>query len=340
MSWAKLDDQLHSNEKWLDLSLAARGLWSTCLSWVADKETDGAVSRSVVRLHGGAQWEELSNELVATGMWDVTEAGWQFHDYLDYNPSKAELEEERRKAAERKAAWKAKRASTNGDGTDGTPTSGTATERRSTSVPNGDGTLHPDPDPDPGSTKVLQPPISPTRQKQGAPAVVSSRANSALIVAEADPFANQTQEDIAILNRLKLNPDWEVEARKRSEGKQNPQAYFNACILNWEKGEWSPPSEKRMTPPRDELAYTRTPEFQAESARREAEGNARVRKALCEQAFRKEHNLPPVIPPGEPSIVYDPITNTCSFGPPEPVRSWHKVPLATVTAQEVETPAP
>lgn len=151
MSWAKVDDQLHSNEKILDCSLAARGLWLMCLSWVADKETDGAVSRSVVKLHAGAQWQELSGELVSAGLWDVTESGWAFHDYLDCNPSRSELEEERRKTAERKARWKEKNAS------------GTPEERRSPSVPPQSGTMLPEPEPEPVRGRVISTTLSYTQ---------------------------------------------------------------------------------------------------------------------------------------------------------------------------------
>lgn len=150
MSWAKIDDQLHSNEKALGCSLAARGLWLMCLSWVADRETDGAIPRSVARLHGGEQWVNLAAELVECGLWEEREAGWAFHDYLAYNPSRADLEKERQGAAERKARWKKRQHPTEGtaspqqENADGTPTE-RCSERRGNSVR----TLAPVPDPVP-----------------------------------------------------------------------------------------------------------------------------------------------------------------------------------------------
>lgn len=101
MSWAKIDDHLHSNEKVLGCSLAARGLWLMCLSWVADRETDGAIPRSVARLHGGEQWATLAEELVECGLWEEREAGWAFHDYLAYNPPAEKIRAEREAARER-----------------------------------------------------------------------------------------------------------------------------------------------------------------------------------------------------------------------------------------------
>ena len=174
MSWAKIDDQLHSNEKFLACSLAARGLWTICLSWVADKETDGAIPRSIVRLHAGLDLDVLTSELVEAGLWDVTEKGWAFHDYLVYNPSKTQLDEERQKAADRKAAWKERQQATRTSAepvSDAGATHGlrqdssrgnntrTPAERRSVSVPNAERTEHPDPDPE--VTKVTSSSPSP-----------------------------------------------------------------------------------------------------------------------------------------------------------------------------------
>lgn len=193
MSWAKIDDQLHSNEKFLACSLAARGLWTICLSWVADKETDGAIPRSIVRLHAGPQLQELTAELVEAGLWEVTEAGWAFHDYLAYNPSKSQLEEDRQKAADRKAAWKERQQSAR---TQSEPTkesrrgndTRTARERRSVGVPNGERTEHPDPDPE--VTKVTSSP--PTPKEHEAPKETTEK-----VFAFSDPLPLHVQNFLA-----------------------------------------------------------------------------------------------------------------------------------------------
>lgn len=70
----------------------------------------------------------------------------------------------------------------------------------------------------------------------------------------SDPFLprseREAKEATTIAERLKLNPEWEVEARRRSEGKQNPQAYFDTLIVKWDSGEWTAPTErKEPTPP-------------------------------------------------------------------------------------------
>lgn len=93
--WAKVDDKLHSHPKWLDCGLAARGLWTTCLSWACDQGTDGRLPRSIVRLHAGADADTITAELVDAGLWEVDGNGWLIHNFLAYNPS-AEVEQERR----------------------------------------------------------------------------------------------------------------------------------------------------------------------------------------------------------------------------------------------------
>lgn len=197
MSWAKIDDQLHSNEKFLACSLAARGLWTVCLSWVADKETDGALPRSIVRLHAGADLPALAGELVEAGLWIVTETGWAFHDYLAYNPSKAQLEEERQKAADRKAAWKARQQAEKGSTPPVPPQESaekndtrTPAERRSFSVPNAERTEHPDPDPE--ITKVISS-SPPTPNEHKAP----KETTEAKIFSFADPLPIHVQNFLA-----------------------------------------------------------------------------------------------------------------------------------------------
>lgn len=242
MSWAKVDDQFHTSEKALDCSLAARGLWLMCLSWVGDKETDGAVPRSVVRLHGAAEWEQLSGELVSAGLWEKTEGGFQFHDYLDYNRSKAELEEERVKAAERKAVWKQKHARTSA--------AGTATERRSPSVPNSDGTKHPEPVPVPDtrmspSENIQRLAVSTAQEPPQEPQAAAK---------EAPPRADYGVEVENLLLTADANPEtahWRdaVARAVSAPGVHHPHAYALKLLRSWRRGENCPPIPCKEQPP-------------------------------------------------------------------------------------------
>lgn len=90
MTWAKLDDGFWCHLKVQGLQLESIGVWTLALSWCAKHGSDGAIPRKLPRI---LEWPETAvTELVAEGLWDETATGWEVHDYLDYNPSKAELD--------------------------------------------------------------------------------------------------------------------------------------------------------------------------------------------------------------------------------------------------------
>lgn len=99
MPWFRVDDGFHGHPKVADLSLEAVGLWALAGSWCAQYLTDGFVSERTLRRLGGSA--ELGGELASAGLWDLNEGGWQFKDWTDYQPSKAEVEAERDAARER-----------------------------------------------------------------------------------------------------------------------------------------------------------------------------------------------------------------------------------------------
>jgi hypothetical protein len=101
MPWAKIDDQLHANEKFASVSLAATGLWTLALSWTTQQLKDGFVPLAILRRFAGAETATVAAELVATGLWDEVEGGYTFHDYLQYNPPAEKVLAEREAAKER-----------------------------------------------------------------------------------------------------------------------------------------------------------------------------------------------------------------------------------------------
>jgi hypothetical protein len=114
MTWFKGDDGWHKHRKriraGLDLTgLAAQGLWFAAGTWCADELTDGWVPSDVVDyLAPGISAKErgkLVERLVRAGLWVPTEkdgeSGWVFHDWLDRNPSRKQVESEREAAAKR-----------------------------------------------------------------------------------------------------------------------------------------------------------------------------------------------------------------------------------------------
>lgn len=81
MPWAKVDDAWWSHPKVMGLSLAARGLWTTALSWSCAHRRD-VVPETFVAMVGGS--DDLAAELVAAGLWHSVIGGWQIHDWGEY----------------------------------------------------------------------------------------------------------------------------------------------------------------------------------------------------------------------------------------------------------------
>lgn len=107
MPWFKVDDGFHGHPKVVELSMSAVGVWTLCGSWSAKYLTDGAVNlKTIVRL-GGSESDAL--ELVESGLWIVTDSGYEFKDWDQYQPLKAAIEAEREAAQERMRAIRAKR---------------------------------------------------------------------------------------------------------------------------------------------------------------------------------------------------------------------------------------
>lgn len=103
MSWAKIDDKLHSHPKVIGAGYEAMGLFLLGLSWSADYLTDGFVPQMQVRrlLVEADDPLVIAQRLVEAGLWDEVEDGYQVHDYLEYNPSAEKVKADRAAAKER-----------------------------------------------------------------------------------------------------------------------------------------------------------------------------------------------------------------------------------------------
>lgn len=99
MTWGKVDDKLWGSPKWLGTGPRARALWVSGLSWCMDQLTDGHVPAHVISVLGGTRRD--AGDLVRAGLWEEADDGWQFHDWLDYQPSRAQVLAERKAAADR-----------------------------------------------------------------------------------------------------------------------------------------------------------------------------------------------------------------------------------------------
>lgn len=89
MTWFRVDDEWFCHPKVMGLGLAARGLWVTAGSWCANRLTDGFVPTSALSRFGATK--RHASELVAAGLWTEVENGYQFWDWLHFQPSKEKV---------------------------------------------------------------------------------------------------------------------------------------------------------------------------------------------------------------------------------------------------------
>jgi len=93
------------NRKVFRLSDAAFRLWISSVDFSRDQKTDGRLLRAdlelIPRAPTGKKLEGLIAELVAIGLWEVTDFGWAIHDYHDWQDSADEAERKLERARER-----------------------------------------------------------------------------------------------------------------------------------------------------------------------------------------------------------------------------------------------
>lgn len=99
MSWAKLSDDYHDNPKMVALGLTATGLHARCVAYCAKHETDGKVPKAWVAGQLSelrpAEQKRVLKVLLDEQAFSENGVAYVLNDYLDYNPSKAEIESKR-----------------------------------------------------------------------------------------------------------------------------------------------------------------------------------------------------------------------------------------------------
>jgi hypothetical protein len=96
VSWAKIDDNLTFHPKVLEAGNEAIGVWVRLLAWTACYMQDGRVPDNIVRSIDPDR--RVIAKLVSVGMvYDKSDAGIELHDYLKFNPSKKQIEADRKK---------------------------------------------------------------------------------------------------------------------------------------------------------------------------------------------------------------------------------------------------
>ncbi|WP_288019020.1 hypothetical protein [Tepidiforma sp.] len=102
MAWIRIDDRMPYHPKVVGLSAEAFRLYVASLCYAGGHETDGFVPASALPVLWGTA--RTAAELERAGLWDRADGGWSIHDYLDYNPSRSDLDDARRRRADAAAA--------------------------------------------------------------------------------------------------------------------------------------------------------------------------------------------------------------------------------------------
>ena len=97
MPWIRFEDNFPEHPKVLALSDAAFRLHVRAIGYAARHLTDGRVTYAVVS--SLSRRASLSEELVTAGLWERSDDGFCVHDYLNYQPSRAEVEATRKQRA-------------------------------------------------------------------------------------------------------------------------------------------------------------------------------------------------------------------------------------------------
>ncbi|MGM9473171.1 hypothetical protein ACS5PJ_14350 [Pseudarthrobacter sp. YS3] len=137
MTWFKMDDGFANSKPVLRIPrryrLQAVGLWALAGTWSAKEETDGFIPEYVLEELCGTAG--VANQLVQAGLWETVSGssehptsilstsssdpqlpGWVYRNWSKYQPTKAELEENREKERIRKANYRMSQRDTKGTG--------------------------------------------------------------------------------------------------------------------------------------------------------------------------------------------------------------------------------
>jgi hypothetical protein len=90
--WFKVDDNLAFHPKVVQARNPAMGLWVRAGSWVSQQLTDGFVPNDIATSLGSRK--EI-DRLTDTGLWLPTSGGFEFHQWIERNPTRVEVETQR-----------------------------------------------------------------------------------------------------------------------------------------------------------------------------------------------------------------------------------------------------
>lgn len=104
MAWLRIDDRVRTHPKVVQAGPAAAWFWFCGIAYCREHLTDGFIPAGMLPslAPGVTTGRSLATKLVESRLWELAPGGYQVHDFLDWNPSRAEVEAARRADLERK----------------------------------------------------------------------------------------------------------------------------------------------------------------------------------------------------------------------------------------------
>jgi hypothetical protein len=124
MGWVRVSDDFYDHERFADVGPLGMSVWLVGLAYCNRNLTDGRIPRAAAYrlLHFGgigilegnygghdASIQDGIAELVEAGLWIEDRRGYNVRDYLDYQPSRDQVEEKRKHNAFRQSQFKARK---------------------------------------------------------------------------------------------------------------------------------------------------------------------------------------------------------------------------------------
>jgi hypothetical protein len=106
MAWVKIDDQAPRNAKLLRAGPAACWLWVCGLAHCQSQLSDGFIADAALAMmgvSGVSRCQKLAGVLVACGLFERVDGGYQVHDYHDYNATRSEAQAGRSELSHKRA---------------------------------------------------------------------------------------------------------------------------------------------------------------------------------------------------------------------------------------------
>jgi hypothetical protein len=104
MAWLRVDDRVRTHPKIVQAGPVAAWFWFSGICYCREHLTDGFIADAILPTlaPGVTAWKKAAEALVGSGLWHREQGGYRVHDFLEWNPSRAAVMEQRARDNERK----------------------------------------------------------------------------------------------------------------------------------------------------------------------------------------------------------------------------------------------